>query len=110
MTRMKVKRPTEIEISDRTWRGQQSWNRERIMQTASGTRLRFYIHCDAYDFQSYGKVELWDGTKWHQIHHIPGQRLDTKVSYVQRDVQPTAFNADMLELRRVAFAVIGVRP
>lgn len=96
----------EREISDRTWKGQQSWNRERIV-IIGDKRVRYTVKRDSYDFQSYGKAEVWNGEKWHTVHHIPGQELKNTVSYVGRDVLPTAFLEDMAELARVTRAVIS---
>ena len=93
-------------ISDRTWQGQQSWNRE-VIERIGDRKVRLTVKVDAYDFQSYGKAELWSGEEWKQVHRIPGQELRTKVSYVARDVKPAAFAADIVELRRVAEEVLG---
>lgn len=95
-------------ISDRTWQGQQSWNRE-VIESEAGHRLRLTVKVDSYDFQSYAKAERWDGMKWHEVHRIPGQEVKarTTVSYVARSVSPNAFTADIDELRRVAIAIVG---
>ena len=95
-------------ISDRTWNGDQSWYRE-IIESIDGTRLRFKVRVNAYDFQSYGKAQVWRDGKWHEVHTIPGQQLKSSktVSYVDRHVRPNQFDDDIVELRRVAKAVIG---
>lgn len=95
-------------ISDRTWAGRQSWNREVIEQVGPH-RFRYTVKIDAYDFQSYGRAELWKGEEgWTAVHKIPGQQLKAfgSVSYVSRSVQPLAFNTDLKELRKVAEAVV----
>lgn len=96
-------------ISDRTWQGQQSWNRE-VIERVGGDTFRFRVNVDAYRFQSEGVAWRWDGEAWQRVHRIPGERLRTydRVSYVDRDVAPGAFYTDLEELRRVAFAVAGV--
>ena len=97
----------ETVILDRTWLGRQSWYRERIVVRSQGRRVRYFIKSDAYDFQSYAKVSIWRDDEWQTIHQIPGERMKTKASYVDPLVQPTAFDDDIAELRRVATAVTG---
>ena len=95
-------------ISDRTWQGQQSWNRE-VIESIDKSKVRMTVKVDAYDFQSYAKAELWKESGWVQVHKIPGQQLRTMklISYVARDVRPAAFQGDIDELRRVAMEVIS---
>ena len=62
-------------ISDRTWQGHQSWNRE-VIENIGGKRVRLTVKVDAYDFQSWAKAELWSGDKWNTIHHIPAEVTD----------------------------------
>lgn len=95
-----------IPISDRIWRGSQSWNRERIEVLASGQRLQLAVKVDAYDFQSWGRVAVWAAEGWQTIHTIPGQQLATQCSYVASTCEPSAFDVDFAELRRVALAVL----
>lgn len=94
-------------ISDRTWSGHQSWNRE-VIENVSGKRVRMTVKVDAYDFQSWAKAELWNGEKWHTVHMIPGQQVRAvkRVSYVQRTCTPTEFDADIDELRSVTKGVL----
>ena len=94
-------------ISDRTWQGQQSWNRE-IIENIEGRRVRLTVKVDAYDFQSYGRAELWNGSEWKKVHSIPGQQLSAfkKVSYVSRSCPPTSFDNDLNELRAVTKGVL----
>ena len=54
-------------ISERIWSADQSWNYERVHSTEDGQRLRTTIRRNAYDNQSYGKVERWDGAKWQIV-------------------------------------------
>lgn len=94
-------------ISDRTWAGHQSWNRQ-VIENVGGKRVRLTVKVDAYDFQSWGKAELWNGEQWHTVHTIPGQQLQSfkKTSYVSRDCQPSVFDADLTELRSVTKGVL----
>ena len=95
----------ETVIDDRHYLSQQSWYRERIV-TWNGRRLRYEIRVNAYDFQSWGKVDVWRDDKWSRIHTLAGEQLKTKASYVDRRVQIEAFDEDIAELRRVAYAVL----
>ena len=101
----KSKKPNVV--SDRTWQGHQSWNRE-LIENISGKRVRFTIKVDAYDFQSWAKAELWNGEKWNSVHHIPGQQVKAfgKVSYVSRTCAPSVFEPDINELRAVVKGVL----
>lgn len=105
-----VKPDVETRIADRTWRGQQSWNRERIVEVG-GSRLRYTVKVDSYAFQSYARVEKWNGDSWHVLHAIPGEQISTRnrISYVTSNVHADAFDDDITELRRVAHAVMGVK-
>jgi hypothetical protein len=93
-------------ISERTWQGQQSWNREVIEQVGE-RRVRYRVKVDSYDFQSSATAELWVGTEWKNIHRIPGQELRLPISYVDRGIKAAHFGPVMVELRRVAEAVLG---
>ena len=93
-------------ISDRTWQGRQSWNRE-VIEKMGDDRIRYRIKVDAYDFQSYGIAEVWRNEGWRQVHKIPGQQLKTKVSYVVPNVKPYQFDLDLEELRMVTKGVLG---
>lgn len=94
-------------ISDRTWAGQQSWNRQ-IIESIGDKKMRFTIKVDAYDFQSSAKAELWKDDGWREVHRIPGQQMKTckNVSYVARDVKPSSFDGDLAELRSVSMGVL----
>ncbi len=94
-------------ISDRTWKGHQSWNRE-VIENVGGRRIRFSIKVDSYDFQSWARAEVWNGDKWNVIHSIAGQEIKSfkKVSYVSRTCSPTVFDEDLKELRSVTNAVL----
>lgn len=94
-------------ISDRTWAGHQSWNRQ-VIENVSGMKMRFTIKVDAYDFQSSAKSELWKDGAWSEVHRIPGQELRSfkKISYVARDVKPESFDGDLTELRSVSKGIL----
>lgn len=94
-----------VVISDRTWQGRQSWNRE-LIESVGAERLRYTVKVDAHDFQSYAKVEVWKDKEWSTVHRIPGQQLKVRVSYVTPIVSPVVFDHDIAELRKVATAVV----
>jgi hypothetical protein len=102
----------EETVSDRTWQGHQSWNRELIVRSTDPTRmtrqLRYRVKCDAYDFQSYAVAEIWSSRdqEWKQVHRIPGQKMLSKVSYVAPFCSPSSFDDDLKELKRVAMKVV----
>lgn len=97
----------EIVISDRTYNASQSWYRERIV-TKGDVRLRYSIRRNAYEEQSSAKVQVWSRDEWQGVHFIAGVEMKTIASYVDRAVKPSAFDADLAELRRVAFAILGI--
>ena len=103
-----MKKTTLKPIADRTWQGQQSWNRQ-IIETIGDRKVRLTVKVDSYDFQSSAKAELWNGEKWHTIHHIPGQavRAFKRISSAARTCDPAVFDDDVTELRTVARAVLS---
>ncbi len=94
-------------ISERVWYGSQSVNFERIFALGE-KRIRFRIKVDAYDFQSSGVAEIWNGERWNRIHVIPGEELKStkKTSYVTKNVTIKVFAPDIDELERVTQAVL----
>lgn len=83
----------------------QSWYYTETL-TKGGLKLRIEVRKNAYPFQSHGKIDLWDGMKWNNIHRIPGELLTIKRSYVEKNVTELDFAADRKELLRVATAVL----
>lgn len=94
-------------ISDRTWQGRQSWNRQ-IIEDIGDKKVRFTVQVDSHDFQSWARAELWSGEKWNVIHSIPGQQVRAckTVCYVDRVCAPSKFDADITELRSVSKLVL----
>lgn len=39
------------------------------------TKLRVLIHRDFYDYQSYARVERWNGERWYQVDYIPYNQM-----------------------------------
>lgn len=94
-------------ISDKTYRHSQSWFREVVLEV-EGNKLKYEVEHNAYAFQSWGRAELWNGTKWNLVHAIPGEALRTygRTSYTSKSVDEDAFDEDLAELERVALAVV----
>lgn len=100
----KIEPTPDTVITDRTWKGQQSYYRERIV-SRGGRKLRFYLRCDAYEFQSFAHVSVWRDDKWSTIHDLTGEQMKCGAAY-GRSITETSFDADIAELRRVALAVM----
>lgn len=83
-----------------------------IEHLATGTHtLRVRIHSNAYAAQSWGKVERWDGTRWHEVVATSGESLlvgrTTKLYVMPRhDITPTLFAADRARLLSLAGEVL----
>jgi hypothetical protein len=40
------------------------------------TKLRVLVHRDFYDFQSYARVERWNGERWYEVDHLPHNKME----------------------------------
>ena len=73
-------------------------------------KIRIKIKSDSYKFQSFAKVEKWDGDKWREVHSIHHGSMTTPAgldSWARREgLAESHFKADRKELLRVAVAVI----
>jgi hypothetical protein len=102
----------------------QSWELTAIYETPAGTRLRVHIRRNAYDSQSYGKVEAWSptGLQWNQVHYLSHRQLEVcartgpmdreVVLYVRPQLDQAgieAFAADESTLLTVAMQVLRER-
>ncbi len=94
-------------ILDKTYKHSESWFREVVLEV-EGHKLKYEVEHNAYVFQSWGRAELWDGTKWNLVHAIPGEELRSygRTSYTERSAEEDAFDEDLAELERVALAVV----
>ena len=54
-------------ISERCWKADQSWKYEHVFATDDGQRLRTSIVRNSNDFQSYGRIDRWDGSQWREV-------------------------------------------
>lgn len=55
------------EISRRHWNGKQSLNAEVVVRSEYQVTLRATIRRDYYDYQSYGRVDIWTGKSWSEV-------------------------------------------
>lgn len=99
-------------ISERCWLDDQSWYYELTLRYADprcggSRRLRVSIRRNAFDTQSYAKVQQWDGAQWQNVcsRHISECECKS-VSYVDRDVKPEQFHEDATMLLNDAFLIV----
>lgn len=71
--------------------------------------LRFSIRADrSYADQGRGAVCLWTPAGWTPVHEIPGPLLkSTHCGRIGVDAKAEEFEADLLELQRVALQVVA---
>lgn len=84
-----------------TWNSDQSWNARRHYATADGRRVRVNIRRNAYDHQSFARLEGFDRSAmtWRTVVELPtneGHFPAHGISYTQK--QLTAGNIDALDL------------
>lgn len=74
-----------------------------------GERLRIRIRSDSYKFQSFGRVERWDGAKWQEVWSIPPLTLAVPegLAYFNRPITAADFAADRRTLLDHAAVVLG---
>src|SRR5215472_3849800 len=101
----------------------QSWELTGVYRTRTGTRLRVRIRRNAYNEQSFGKVEVWTPAGWSQVHYLSHPQLEVcahtgpewgqvLVSYTEKPLSQAgveAFAADEASLLTVALQVLGER-
>jgi pyruvate/2-oxoglutarate/acetoin dehydrogenase E1 component len=87
-------------ISIRCYNQSQSWHFEKVVAIGKKT-FKVYIIRNAYDFQSYAKVYIYDTkeSKWNQIVNAPITECECqKISYVTKDVNKSVFANDFERL------------
>lgn len=101
-----ARRTKPEKISERHWQGSQSWNFQRVTRLEDGQTIRTTIKRDAYDDQSYGKVERWDGEKWRGVVRVPLSELPLSCNayLTPASVEATRFYpaAELIEAEAVA--------
>jgi hypothetical protein len=112
----------ESVISDKTTNTRQSWIRERVVtyrqimhengrlpRKSYDVRLKFTVESNAYSFQSSAVVYVWREAPeygWNEVYRILGENMQTKASYVDKNVNPDAFDMDIESLRNIAGQII----
>jgi hypothetical protein len=87
-------------ISERCYHQSQSWYYKKVIGIGKKT-FKIEIRRNAMDGQSYAKVFIYDKTssKWNEIILAPIMECECKkVSYIHKDVQPSAFTNDAKRL------------
>ena len=73
-------------------------------------KLRIKIKSDSHKFQSFARVEKWDGDKWREVHSIHHGIMSTPAGLISRPrregLAETHFKADRKELLRVAKGIV----
>jgi hypothetical protein len=104
-----VEANSRVEVIDRNLaRASQSLTLTDIVAAPNGDRLRIRIKSDSYDFQSYARIDRWDGTQWHNVHSIDYANMSTatKLSYDPRS-DVTDFAKDRMRLLTAAINILG---
>ena len=94
-------------IKTSVYNSNQSWYFEELRKLESGTMVHIEIRINAFTVQSYGKIELWDGSRWSLLYSIPGELLETKCSYVEKNVTASRFAEDKRELILLAQEILA---
>ncbi len=98
-------------VSSRCYKQTQSWWFERILKFTSPVqsfKLRIVIRRNAFDFQSYGHVDMWDGNKWNNVIDVPITELESrKVDYVTLNVTERDFENDCKSLLETALKIVA---
>ena len=100
------------ELNSKTWHDSnaQSWYHERLYNL-EGARLKVSIRVNAYDFQSYARIQKFDGTKWQPLADIMHSLwpADAKaVCYITQDVPACTFTKLVHALLDEAQMILGV--
>lgn len=101
-------------IDTRDFQANDSWCRTALISftalDAAEHKLRISIRYNAYDFQSYGRIDRWNGSEWKQLAEIPYPELagvSREVSYSQRDTPRDSFDCDQSDLLDMAMAILA---
>jgi hypothetical protein len=93
-------------IAEQCFEQNQSWMYTKVVDTNCG-RLRVEIRRNAYDAQSYAKIDKWNGEIWNFVHSIPiTSCLCQSISYVMENVTKEDFQADAMILISVALDIV----
>lgn len=104
------KRKKPIILQTDLHQSQQSWFHTQVFKVGD-TKLRTRICRNAYDFQSYAKVERWNGEEWKEVATRPISELLCKdVGYYEQTLtaeQKGFFEFDAEVLLNLAIAIIA---
>lgn len=81
-------------LNNETWAANQSWHDERLLELDAHV-CRTTVRRNAYDAQSYARVERWDGSQWQSVCNIPfplWPDVVKAISYVQKGLTLKAFD------------------
>lgn len=90
--------PRMLSKDKRISKGRQSVTYTEIMHYGDH-RLRLVIKRDFYDFQSFARVQRWNGTKWEFVDNIAYANMKSQAS-TYANVTNDNFKADRDELLR----------
>ena len=70
--------------------------------------LRVRVHVDGYVSQSWGQIERWDGTQWHEVASLQGSSLavNLEIAYAAGR-KPSAFACDHERLVMLAMEILS---
>lgn len=89
-------------------RGSQSLIYTELAETSEGDKVRIVIQSDSYRFQSFAKVERWDGSEWKRVWQIEPGNMQTEPGLVyKRQSGVYDFTADRDALAAFAIKVLG---
>ena len=94
-------------ISERCYNLSQSWHYKHVVAIGKLT-FKVYIKRNAYDFQCEASVSVYDinSQKWNRIVSAPIAECECKkISYVQKNVQSSAFANDAKRLLNEAIEI-----
>lgn len=99
-------------ISTRVYNQDQSWYFQRTAEIkARGNKkhtLRVNIRRNAYDNQSYAKVERWNGTEWKNVVNAPITECECKgIAYVDNGISARHFEKDSDRLVQEAESIVA---
>ena len=87
-------------IGEWMWHADQSWRYKVLVATCRKDRLEVHVRRDAYDYQSFARVDRWDGDEWQMVTSWPIENCECRaVSYVTRE-------PDICLFRRVAAGLL----
>ena len=94
-------------IYQSVWSASESWWMEKIFKSRDET-FRVKARHNAYESQSFVKVEVWTTKGWSEVHTANGYALKAKrVSYAKMDAAESDFEPDVLDAIAVALRIVG---